>query len=311
MTNAPASPADMRAYIVERLVGDTGEPDHVVEAARALGQRAVPSLIDAFGASFPSTFGLELRSVEIARFADAKPEDPTAAAMTVASSSSSPDAMIFLLDGAALAVVVCSLFGGDPDSPVTPLSRALSPTELEVASTVFRTVADVLNGSGDRAFNLRFPLQPAISGADIKKQIIRDGPAVKVEFSIFTAGGRGLLSVLLPQRVLMKHRGDAKAAGAAEPGDEWRARFNEEVMRSAVSLEARMPLAKLTLGDIAGLQAGQVLELAEGAQASTMLSSRGKTLFVCEFGKLGQNYTVRIRHPFDAGQDLMDTLIPA
>lgn len=311
MTDAPASPADMRAYIVERLVGETGEPDHVVEAARSLGQRAVPLLVDALTASFPATFGLELKTVEIARFAEAKPEDPTACALTIASSNSSPDAMVFLLDGSALSVLVCALFGGDPDSPVTPLSRALSPTELEIASTVFRTVADVLNGSGDRAFNLRFPLPPAMSGVDIKKQVIRDGPAVRVEFSIFTAGGRGSLSVLLPQRVLMKHRGDATATGQADMSEEWRMRFNEEVMRSAVALEARMPLAKLTLGDIAGLQAGQVLELSEGAQSATTLSSRGKTLFVCEFGKLGQNYTVRIRHPFDAGQDLMDTLIPA
>ena len=31
--SSPASPADMRAYIIERLVGETGEPDRVVEAA--------------------------------------------------------------------------------------------------------------------------------------------------------------------------------------------------------------------------------------------------------------------------------------
>ncbi|RVC06359.1 flagellar motor switch protein FliM, partial [Mesorhizobium sp. M7A.F.Ca.CA.002.15.2.1] len=33
--------------------------------------------------------------------------------------------------------------------------------------------------------------------------------------------------------------------------------------------------------------------------------------FVCEFGKLGQNYTVRIRQPYDAGQDFIDGLMPA
>ncbi|TIL62581.1 MAG: flagellar motor switch protein FliM, partial [Mesorhizobium sp.] len=40
------------------------------------------------------------------------------------------------------------------------------------------------------------------------------------------------------------------------------------------------------------------------------LSARDKTLFVCEFGKLGQNYTVRVRHPYDAGQDFIDGLMP-
>ena len=31
---SPASPAEMRAYIIERLVGETGEPDRVTDAAR-------------------------------------------------------------------------------------------------------------------------------------------------------------------------------------------------------------------------------------------------------------------------------------
>jgi flagellar motor switch protein FliM len=307
---SPANPAETRAYILERLVGDTGEPDHIVEAGKSLGERAVPAMLDAFGQVFPSTFGVELKSVELARFADAKPEDPTSHAMTIASSTSSPDAMLFLLDGAALAVIVSSVFGGDPDMAIAPLSRALSPTELEIASTVFQNAADVLNGSGPRAFNLRFPLAPAMSGVDIKKQIVRDGPAVRVDFAIFTAGGRGVFSVFLPQRVLLKHRGDATAT-SGDQSSEWRDRFNEEVMRSVVALEARMPLSKLTLGEVAGFQEGMLLELEEGAQASATLSSRGKTLYVCEFGKLGQNYTVRIRHPFDAGQDLIDTLMPA
>ena len=56
------------------------------------------------------------------------------------------------------------------------------------------------------------------------------------------------------------------------------------------------------------LHEGQVIEIEGEAQSQARLSARQKTLFVCEFGKLGQNYTVRIRHPFDAGQDFMDGL---
>jgi len=51
--------------------------------------------------------------------------------------------------------------------------------------------------------------------------------------------------------------------------------------------------------------------LAEDCDLGARLSARGQTLFVCEFGKLGQNYTVRIKHPFDAGQDFIDGLMPA
>ena len=71
-----------------------------------------------------------------------------------------------------------------------------------------------------------------------------------------------------------------------------------------------MPLARMTLGDLARLHVGQDLDIEENAQGQAQLSARNKTLFVCEFGKLGQNYTVHIKQPFDAGQDFIDGLMP-
>ena len=306
---SPANPADMRAYILERLVGDIGEPDHVIEAARALAERAIPAVLQGFADCLAAPVGVELRNVELARFADARPEDATGHAMTIAASASSPDALILLLDPGAIAVAVSTLFGGDPDQPVAPIERELSPTEIEVATMLFGEFAKAINGSGARAFDIRFPLAPSITGVDLRKQIVRDGPAVRIVFAVFTPAGAGKLTVLMPQRVLLKHRGNGGSAEAA-PNADWRAKFNEEVMRSSISLEATMPLSRLTLGEIAGFEEGQVIELDAGAQAQARLSARNKTLYVCEFGKLGQNYTVRIRHPFDAGQEFMDGLVP-
>jgi flagellar motor switch protein FliM len=150
------------------------------------------------------------------------------------------------------------------------------------------------------------PLPSAITGAELKKHIIRDAPAVRVDLRISTPTSSGRISLMMPQRVLLKHRGDAVAGDASS----WSERFGEEIMRSSVNLEASMPLARMTLAEVAGLHEGMVIELGEGAQGEARLSARSKTLFVCEFGKLGQNYTVRIRHPFDAGRDLIDTLLP-
>jgi flagellar motor switch protein FliM len=97
-------------------------------------------------------------------------------------------------------------------------------------------------------------------------------------------------------------------AGSAE-AKAWRSRFNEEVMRSKVELKATVPLMKVPLGELAQLQVGQVLELDENARSETRLSARGRTVFVCEFGKLGQHYTVRVRQPFDARQEVLDGLL--
>ncbi len=307
---SPANPAETRAFIVERLVGDEGEPDRVIGAARALAERSLSAIMQGLNAKLASPLDIGIDAVEVVRFATARPSDGRHA-MTVAASASSPDALILSANPAAITLLVHALFGGDVDETLTPLDRDLSPTETEIASMVFEEIARAINGSGPRAFEFRLPLPSAISGADLKRHILRDGPAVRVVFSIASAANAGTIVLTMPQRVLLKHRGEAGApAPAAEAEAEWQERFGEEVMRSTVNLEATLHLARMTLGEIAGLREGQVIELDDTAQTQARLSSRNKTLFMCEFGKLGQNYTVRIRHPFDAGQDLMETLLP-
>lgn len=310
---AAANPAEMRAYIVERLVGEIGEPDHVLDTARALAERAVPALRDGLADCLSATLEVAVSSVELTRFSEARPENADLQAMTFASSPSSPDALILLIEPEALALTLSTLFGGDPDLPVAPINRALSPTEIEVAALVFEQVARAVNGGGDRAFEFRMPMPTPVSGQEMRKHVIRDGPAVRVVFSLSSKSTSGNLALTMPQRVLLKHRDDAPkfVSGKPSPEDQWRDRFNDEVMRSGIALEATMPLTRLTLGQLSRLQVGQLIEFDETSHVEARLSARNKTLFVCEFGKLGQNYTVRIRHPFDAGKDLLDGLVSA
>src|SRR5690606_31073655 len=119
----------------------------------------------------------------------------------------------------------------------------------EVASMVFQEIAQAVNGSGERAFAFRLPLPGAITGAELKKHIIRDAPAVRVDFRVSTPTSSGRISLMMPQRVLLKHRGDAGMVPAvdSEAASAWSARFGEEIMRSTVNLEATMPLARLSL----------------------------------------------------------------
>jgi flagellar motor switch protein FliM len=308
---APANPAETRALILERLLGDTGEPDQIVAAARGLAERALPAMMQGLEEKLAVSVTIEVAGVELIRFAEARPADANHA-MTIAASASSPDALALSIDTEAIAVVVSALFGGDPAEPAAPIARPLSPLELDVATQVFEQVARAVNGSGERALELRLPMPLAFTGTEMARHLLRDGPAVRVTFSIATAASRGAIALTMPQRVLLKHRGGTGMPLMKEPAQaaDWRARFSEEVMRSTVTLEATMPLSRLTLGQIAGLAPGQVIELEETAQANARLAARDRTLFVCEFGKLGQNYTVRIRHPFDAGQDFIDGLLP-
>jgi len=307
---SPGSPSEIRSLIIERLVGDSGEAGHVIGAGRGMAERAVPLLQKSLTSELGAPVTVDLRAVEVSRVPDARVHAGDTFAMTIIPSPTSSDAMTLVIDAPAIAVMVCALFGGDPDLPVSPIERELSQIETDVATTVFQEVALALNGSGKRSLELRLPVQRAISGGEAKRRVLRDGAAVRIVFGISTPTDTGTVTVMIPQRVLLATRGGNANEDDHTTGSDWRARFSEEVMRSTVRLEATMPLARLTLGDLAGFEAGQIIEFEETAQSQARLSARDKTLFICEFGKLGQNYTVRIRHPYDAGQDFIDGLMP-
>lgn len=296
-------------FIVERLLGDTGEPDHIIKAARALGMRALPAIRESLNEQVSYPIDVEFEFAELSRMVDARRADVSNDALAVAPSATSPDALILIADVDAISLLVSALFGGDPEMPATPIQRDLSSIELEIASVVFEATAKALNGSGPRALSIKFPMQPAISGAELKKLIIRDGPAVRITFTLLAPSGSGRFTVMMPQRVLLSYRGDVADTGEELEEARWHKRFSEEVMRSAVRLDAAIPLPRLTLGEISELHEGQILEFPDEATSRTKLSARRTTLFSCEFGKLGQNFTVRIVEPYDAGKEFIDGLI--
>jgi flagellar motor switch protein FliM len=303
--------AESRKFIVERLIGDTGEPEHIIKAARSLGMRALPAIRDSLNEQVSYPIEIEIESVDLSRMAEARRPEANNDALVVASSATSPDALMLIADADAISLLVSALFGGDPDMPASRISRELTSIELELASVVFEATAKALNGSGVRALSIKFPMPSALSGKELKKLVIRDGPAVRMTFSLFAPTGEGRFTVMMPQRVLLLHRGDAVADLPLEEEEAvWSARFSEEVMRSAVKLEATVPLSRMTLGQLSQLSIGQVLEMPETAPVNARLSARRKPLFTCEFGKLGNNFTVQILEPYDAGKEFIDGLMP-
>jgi len=308
MTNE-TPPAQMRDLIVERLTGATGDPERVMDAARACGDRAIPALAASLAQMLPAPVEIEVAEVLLGRFGDAIPAPGSHGAMVIVPAETSPDALLIAAEPEAIALVVCALFGGDAEEAVAPIRRPLSSIEQQVTKNLFEEIAGAFNGGGTRTMGLKRPLPKPLFGAELARAVVRDGPAVNIRFRLSFGISSGHISVMMPQRVLMSLRGEASATVRPVAPAQWRARFSEEIMRSTVTLRATIPLSAMTLGEIAQLKPGHIIEMPENAQSQTRLSARDRMLFNCEFGKLGQNYTVRVIQPFNAEQDLVDSLM--
>jgi flagellar motor switch protein FliM len=308
MSSAP-SPVEAPDYILERLVGETAEPDRITEAARKLGQRTLPAIARNVNQYLCSPIEIEIEAIELGRFAQALAGTGEHNAVIIAPSANSPDALLLDLDIDAIALLVAGFLGADGELPASPIGRPLSKIEMEVAATSLREVAEAVNGTGPRSMKLRVPIPEPFTGADIAKQVLRDGPSARIVFLLKSPCASGRLSMSMPQRVLLSGRGEGAETADATASGGWSERLGEEVRKSSVSLDAIVPLTSMSLGALAALKVGQVLEMPATAKSSTRLASRNKTLFVCEFGKLDQNYSIRIKHAFDEHQDFVENLL--
>ncbi|GAA2828679.1 flagellar motor switch protein FliM [Aminobacter aminovorans] len=307
--NTTASPAEPRDVVIERLLGDTGEPEKVLAAARRLAERAATAVAEAINQALPTSVFVEVGDIKLGRMTDAK-AGKSNQAMTVAPTKLSPDGLVMTFDPQAVAILVNLMFGGEPTRDIAAIDRDLSSIELGVVSMLIQDVARAINAQGpDGGLGVKLPAPEAITGAMMKKHVFRDGPSARIVLTVSTTASRGTLTLTLPQRVLVSDRRPAEVETDAAPTAEWRSRFSDELMRSTVKLEASMPIGRMTLGELTGLEVGQVIELAENTQSNAVIAARGKTLFACEFGKLGQNYTVRIRRPFDTTEDTIEGIV--
>ncbi len=301
---APAPVQPGRNPVIERMLGDTGEPDRVMAAAESMAGRAVPLIAEALAPRLSFVPDIEVEAIDLVRFSEAMPGEKSFDMVLVAPSTISPDALTLFCDVETTSILVQAAFGGDRDVAPYRLQRALSPIERQLLAGLFDAAARALNGSGSRGLEIRLPLGEAQTAADAAKTPPRDGPAARMTFRLALGGLSGRLTAIVPQRVLVERRSDDGGASASH----WRSRLNDEVMRSTVRLEATIALPKVSLGEVAGWQVGHTIEFPANAHADTRLSARRKPLFNCEFGRLGNHFTVRVNEPFDATQDFIDGL---
>ncbi len=105
------------------------------------------------------------------------------------------------------------------------------------------------------------------------------------------------VALIIPQRALLKSKVVApKPKGQlAQSKQEWAERIKDQVRRSPVTLEARIRLQSLALKTVAHLAKGDFIDLEDKDDVKVQVSANGKDMYVCEFGRSGERYTVRVK----------------
>lgn len=308
---ATAAPS-MDPTVLARLTGRLGD--------QATISRLCASLGDVFSEFLPdmleSELGFEV-AISYAGFATGRYGEVTeglggAMAFCDASLRDWCERFTLICDSPMIITLVENMLGAVSDSIEDPQARPLSKIELDVAAMMFDRVSSVLKTAvaGENGYE---PFLGSAHNAEVRKSI-EDGSENDHVAMVNMAVGIGpVLStfhVVIPQSVLLKSAiTTPRPANAAKTRVEWSEQLGEQVRRAKVTLEARIHLEAQTLNTISRLQAGDIIPFSESGEVRVDVNANGRNLYVCEFGRSGARYTVRVKDTYGSEEEILQHLI--
>ncbi|MEC9463527.1 MAG: FliM/FliN family flagellar motor switch protein, partial [Pseudomonadota bacterium] len=206
-----------------------------------------------------------------------------------------------------------NLLGALPETIQEPIERPLSQIELDLAVMVYDKIANVLRSGVNAAGGFEPLLEKAHNAEDRPKpeEDHVDEYAVTVKLGITLGTVTSEFYLIIPQKALLKTvvtMPKSKGQGGKSK-KEWQEQIAEQVRRSQVTLEARIRLDSLTLSTVSRLVAGDVIPFRDKGDVMVDVSANGKNLYVCEFGRAGENYTVRVKDNVSSEDEILKHLM--
>ena len=296
---------------IELLTGSAQAADKLPTLPQVFAETA-QALSQSLKSSPKSTLEMKVTSANTGRAGDVL----TAHAESVVSAAMRCDqweAMSLVgLDRGFLNALIDMLFGGDGAEPPFRAERALTKAEIEISRWLFGLVEQALRTGFGRVAPASFTVEQVDCPPAFECIGRPSATVAAASFELSCIGGTGGMFVALPQSALAflrnaAPREEVTKTGGADPA--WSKSLSHQLGRAGVSMNAVLGTTKLTLGDIAGLRPGQILELDSLAGSPVRLDCKGQPLYWCKLGQRDGNYTLTVDHSVDHEQEFMDDIL--
>jgi flagellar motor switch protein FliM len=206
-----------------------------------------------------------------------------------------------------------NLLGAAPETIFQPPMRPLSQIELDLSVVVFDKVAQVLRSGVNAQGGFEPQIEPPHNAdARLKPEDEAADPfAVAIRIGLKLGKVTSDFYLVVPQQHLLKTTVTIPKAKneLSRDHEQWTESMSEQVRRSRVTLEARIPLEALTLDKISRLVAGDVIAFRDSEEIIVDVSANGREMYNCEFGRSGENYTVRVKENVSNENDILKHLL--
>jgi len=204
------------------------------------------------------------------------------------------------------------LLGSDGSEPPADEERGFSNIELRLAQAIFEQVGKALQASFALVADTPFKFERLETRMDFAVIGRRNNQSVVAKFLLQALNRGGEMFVIIPQSVLnpMRQTLARVLSGDSSTRDpRWAKQIATEVQKPEVTLKAVLEERHLSLGEIADLKVGQILELQATPRSRVKLEGNNQGLFWCHVGKAEGSYVLRVDEFINQEQEFIDDVL--
>lgn len=298
--------------VLARLTGRLGDRETVSKLCESLGEVLQEFLPDIFTSELGFEVAVSYAGSETGRYGQLVSGLGGAMAVSDCALRGWSDHYTILCDSPFVISLVENMLGAVSDTVEEPEPRPLSRIELDVASMVFDRVSGVLKTAVSDGKSYEPVIGPAYNAEERKatEEEIEKDFAAQITMAVGIGPVLSTFCLVIPQEVLLKSTiAPPRSANVPKTRKEWSDELGEQVRRSKVTLEARIRLEDLTLGTVSRLQAGDVIPFMETGDVRVDVNANGQKLYVCEFGRSGARYTVRVKDTYGSEDEFLQHIV--
>ncbi len=219
--------------------------------------------------------------------------------------------MLLIFDRRIVDTLVAAVFedeAGANRETATPArpNRPRTGIETSLVAELARSLGKALDRGFAQIASLALTFERLETLVDAYALGRRDMPAVAARLTIDTPGGPTPLIVLLPQTLLLPIRKNL----SFDPGSEtsmsdprWTRQMEVGVTKARVAVTAVLDELEMTLGDVADLAVGKVLNLHGAGMGRVRLECAGREMFWCKLGNGEGRYSLEIEDTIEQESD--------
>jgi len=218
----------------------------------------------------------------------------------------------FVLDRPSLYLLIECMLGASGNERPYLEKHAFTAMEFMFAKTIASQASQAFCRVFSDIIEISMSVKSAVKGSEIDLLSVSDDVFLTSNIALDVFNRSGSMNILIPQGILAPVKNRFVNSDNQDIDSEdlpWMEHLKTQFQHTAMECTATLDGGKITLGDVAQMKVGEILELGIPADSPVRLSSNEEDLFWCELGQADGAFTLKIKDPASAKKDFLDVML--